>query len=123
MKSYFNVLESVNLGTDINPKIALYHSVWDKINSANFGYNQSCWEPESEEERALLRGFKINYEDTPMHLAFCLDLNSVEVKNVYEVASDFEEFAEKRLKEFFDYAYPIFLEQHHPVEKRNRKTA
>lgn len=120
MKGYFMVLESVDLGTDINPLIKVYHDIWDKIHTT-WDYNKSAWAPETEKERAILRGFKFNYQRTEMHIAFCLDLNCVEVDNVYSVSCDFEEFAMKQLKPYFDYALPIYQQQYGIVAKPKRK--
>ena len=122
MKSYFNVLESVDLGTDINPLVSMYHSIWDKLHDT-WDYNKSAWRPNTETERCILRGFKANYESTEMHIAFCLDLNSVEVDDVYGVSCDFEEFTIKQLKSYFDYALPIYQERCKAPAKRSRKTA
>lgn len=123
MESYFNVLESVDLGTSINPLVSFYHDIWNKINANNVAYNKSYWEPSTETERSILRGFKANYQETEMHICFCRDLNGVIVDDVYGVASDFEEFAEKQLKPYFDYALPIYQAQQQPVKKRSRQTA
>lgn len=123
MKGYFNVLESVDLGTSINPLVSFYHDIWNKINTNNVAYNKSYWEPSTETERNILRGFKANYEQNEMHIAFCLDLNGVIVDDVYCVSCDFEEFTEKQLKPYFDYALPIYQAQHQPAKKRRKKTA
>lgn len=120
MKGYFMVLESVDLGTDINPLIKVYHDIWNKIHTT-WDYNKSAWAPETEKERAILRGFKSNYQRTEMHIAFCLDLNCVEVDDVYSVSCDFEEFAMKQLKPYFDYALPIYQQQYGIVAKPKRK--
>jgi hypothetical protein len=117
MKGYFAVLESVDLGTDINPLVRVYHDIWNKINDS-WTYNKSAWNPASDTERAILRGFKSNYDCPEMYLALCLDLNSVEVDDIYAVASDFREFAESQLKPYFDYAFPIFQAAHRVQRKK-----
>lgn len=116
MKGYFEVLESVDLGTDINLLVKVYHDIWDKIHTT-WDYNKSAWAPETEKERAILRGFKFNYQHTEMQIAFSLNLNCVEVDDVYRVACDFEEFAMKQLKTYFDYALPIYQQEHNTISK------
>lgn len=120
MKGYFTVLESVDLGTDINPMVSVYHDIWNKINTP-WMYNKSAWNPYGEYERSILRGFKANYECTPMYIAFCCDLNSVEVDNIYEVSCDFEDFTKRVLKPYFDYALPIYQEMHNALQSKKRK--
>jgi hypothetical protein len=118
MKGYFNVLESVDLGTDVNPVVRLFHKIWENFKT------KSYWNPESEEERAILRGFQIwDRYCKDFTILFCSDLNAVEVFDNYGMASDFEDYTKEKLKPYFDYAYPIFLEQRQPEKKKNKKTA
>lgn len=97
---FFAILESVDLGTCVNPRIRLFHDLYEKIGSLR------SWEPRYEDERCILRGFKIHNEHSEaFSIFFCLDLNCVEIHDKEESQRLFMEFATEQLKRHYVYAY------------------
>lgn len=122
MEGYFKVLESVELGYMVEPKVAAYHAIWEHLK------NGETFHPTSV-EAAICRGFQI-WDDYPDELALCicLDINAVGVRptgsgmEAYEIASDFAEYTKIQLKDYFDYALPIFQEMHRKPVKKGRRS-
>lgn len=127
LRPYFSVLRKVDWGDSIKRTISRYSQIYREL---IYHGNNYIWHPNSEEERSILKDFCSQYSQSGINITFekveDVAINNVEVYDIDTCRKFFEEYTQKKLREYYEKALkyeprptkPIIETKQPPREKK-----